>query len=149
MAMNTKVNFVFSYINFLSTLTRLKKKKNLRKQIFVTAVYVVLMVANSSGQYGNRYVQRGFAQEFGQDVLDQGKYPSQIHAYIQNSGQGHNNLGWNGYQVAASTFNPYHKLGYGYLPNQGINGGLAYTDGGQLFGVPQPVNFIGNQRIRI
>lgn len=105
----------------------------------------MLVVAKSYGQYGNRYIQRGFAQ----DVIDQGKYPSQIHAYIQNSGQGYNNLGWNGYQATANAFNPYHKLGYGYLPNQGINGAVGYTDGGQLFGVPQPVNFVGNQRIRI
>lgn len=45
-------------------------------------------------------------------------------------------------------FNPYRKLGHAGYQNQGFdNGGFGFGDGGQLFGVPQPVvNYVGNQR---
>lgn len=103
------------------------------------------MALESFGQYGNRYIQRGFAHEF--DGFDQGKYTGHVLPYSQtNQGQGYN-LGWNGYQ-GGNVFNPYQKLGYGYQ-NQGFGGGLGFADGAQLFGVQQPANFIGNQRFRV
>lgn len=107
------------------------------------------MTVRSFGQYGNRYIQRGLIPEFGHDGFDQGKYANHINPYSQNSGPGYH-LGWNGYQ-RGNIFNPYQKLGYGYQ-NQGYSGGLGFADSSQMFGVPQPtqpVNLIGNQRIRI
>lgn len=104
------------------------------------------MATKSFGQNGNRYIQRGFAQESGPNGFDHGKYSGHIHAYPQNGGQGYN-LGWNGYQ-GGNTFNPYRKVGYGHQ-NQDFNNGLGLGNGRQLFGVPQPVNFVGNQRINM
>ncbi|XP_025194450.1 uncharacterized protein LOC112594055 [Melanaphis sacchari] len=113
-------------------------------KILLTTVYVVLMALRSYGQYGNRYMQRGVAHEF--DGFDQGKYLGHVLPYSQINGQGYN-LGWSGYQ-GGNSFNPYQKLGYEHQ-NQGYNGGIRLADG-QLFGVQQPVNFIGShQRYRL
>lgn len=116
------------------------------------------MADRSSGQYGNRYVQRGFAQEFGQEGFDQGKYsigPVPHVGFAQTNGQGYN-LGWNGFQGTNVLFNPYQKIGYAGYQNQGFNGGqlgLANGAGQLLFGgapqQQQAVNFLGNQRFRI
>lgn len=113
------------------------------------------MVIKSFGQNGNSFIQRGFVQNFGQEGFDQGKYSGLVQPYIlNNGGQGYNNLGWNGLNQGTNIFNPYQqKLSNRGYQNQGFNvgGGLGggFVDGGQLFGVPQPANFVGNQRIRI
>jgi len=104
------------------------------------------MAVRSFGQYGNRYTQRnGFANEF--EGFDQGKYSGLVNLCSQTNGQGYN-LGWNGYQER-NVFNPYQKLGYYGYRNQGFSGGLGFVDSGQLFGVQQPTNVIGNQRFRV
>lgn len=116
-----------------------------------------MTAVRSLGQNGNRYVQqRDFAQEFGPEGFDFGKYiGGQVNAYARNNGQEYAGQGWNGYQeTVANVFNPYQKQGYvgGYQNQQGFNGGQGFGDGGQFFGgsgPAQPVNFVGNHRIRI
>lgn len=102
------------------------------------------MVVRSFGHNGNMYIRRGYAQEFGQDIFDHGKFTTgHVNPYSQNNGQM-----WNEHQ-GGYIFNPYQKLGYtGYLQNQGFNGDLGFRDGSQFVGVPQPVNFVGIQRHR-
>lgn len=131
----------------------------------------MLIEINAFDQIGNGYIQRGIYQEYpGQNGFDQQQqevqYPAvymQPAPYVQNNGQGYNNIRLNGvgggYHRGHNIFNTYQKLGYGYHKPTEYNGQhpvMRFVDGGgggghhKLSSLPQQsVHFVGNKRIRI